>query len=241
MSLVFLFVIWLTYLDIYTGHGRYIVVPDFTNLHISQLDSAVSEHALRYVIIDSIFDKKKAKGIVINQDPYIGSNVKKNRKIYLTITCLQSRKVIFPEIYDLTLRQAVRKLNSLGIEVGHLDYRINLAKNKVLDYNVNGIKVNPGQEIYEGTVVDLVIGKGLSRDYIIVPNLLGLNRVEANIILKSTSLNIGTELFNTDVKDSSLAIIYKQRPPAGNNRKLSIGSSIDLFYKKFEDIKDSIK
>ena len=81
ISLVFLFVIWLTYLDIYTGHDRHIVVPDFTNLHISQLDSVVSEHGLRYVIIDSIFDKKKEKGIVINQDPSIGSNVKNNRKI----------------------------------------------------------------------------------------------------------------------------------------------------------------
>ena len=89
------------------------------------------------------------------------------------------------------------------------------------NYNVNGVKVEPGQEIYEGTIVDLVVGKGLSRDYIIVPNLLGLNRIEANIILKSTSLNVGTELFNTDVQDSSLAIIYKQRPLAGNNRKLS--------------------
>ena len=39
----------------------------------------------------------------------------------------------------------------------------------------------------------------------------------------------------------SLAIIYKQRPPAEKNRKLSMGSSIDLFYKKIEDIKDSIK
>ncbi|MEE2930941.1 MAG: PASTA domain-containing protein [Bacteroidota bacterium] len=229
------------YLDIYTGNNRHIVVPDFSNFNISQLDSVATLHDLRYIIIDSIFDKKQEKGIVVNQDPYVGSYVKKNRRVYLTITCLQNRKVIFPEIYDLTLRQAVRKLNSLGIEVGHLDYRVNLAKNKVLDYSINGIKIEQGKEIYEGTVVDLVVGKGLSRDYIIVPNLVGLNRVEANIIVKSISLNIGTELFNTNVQDSAIAIIYKQRPAADNKRKISMGSSIDLFYKKFKEIKDSIK
>ena len=32
-------------------------------------------------------------------------------------------------------------------------------------------EINQGQELYEGTVVDLVIGKGLGAGYIIVPNL----------------------------------------------------------------------
>ena len=158
-------------------------------------------------------------------------NVKKNRKIYVTITCLKNRKVIFPDIYDLTLRQAVHKLKNLGLQIGHLDYRPNLAKNKVIGYYVNGNNIIPGLELYEGTIVDLIIGKGLSSNYITVPNLIGLNRFEANIVLKSNSLNLGTEFFNTDILDSSLAIVYKQLPESNNNRKVKIGSSIDLFYK----------
>ena len=56
--------------------------------------------------------------------------------------------------------------------------------------------------------------------------------MEANIILKSTSLNIGSEIFEIYVNDSSSAIVYKQIPEGNDNNTLNIGSVIDLFYKK---------
>ena len=225
-----LFIGWLKYLDYYTLHNKYIQVPDFNNLPISALDSMVEANDIRYVIIDSIFDKNKEKGIVIKQDPYPLTNVKRNRKIYLIINSLQSKTVEFPDIYDLSLRQAIRTLKKRGLEVGKLEYRDDIATNKVLDYKINGIKIEIGQELYFGTIIDLVVGKGLSKQSVIVPNLIGLNRMEANIILKSTSLNIGSEIYESSVKDSSLALIYKQFPIGDEDNTLSIGSVIDLFF-----------
>jgi beta-lactam-binding protein with PASTA domain len=142
---------------------------------------------------------------------------------------LQTRKVIFPDIYDLSLRQAIRKLNKNGLEVGELEYRANIATNKVLDYKINGIKIEIGQELYIGTIVDLIVGKGLGKESVIVPNLIGLTRMEANIILKSTSLNIGSEIFSS-VEDSTSAVIYKQSPIGNDHNTLNIGSAIDLFF-----------
>ena len=229
ITLVFLFVGWLKYLDYYTMHDKYIKVPDFNNMLTMQLDSVVEAHNIRYEIIDSIFDRSKARGIVVNQNPEPFTDVKKNRKIYLTINSLQTRKVVFPDIYDLSLRQAIRKLNNNELEVGELEYRANIATNKVLDYKINGIKIEIGQELYVGTIVDLVVGKGLSSESVIVPNLIGLTRMEANIILKSISLNIGSEIC-TLVEDSVLAIIYKQYPKSDSENKINIGSSIDLYF-----------
>ena len=54
--LVFLFFIWLKYLDLYTDHNDLITVPDFNGIDIVKLDSVVDSHLLRYQIIDSIFD-----------------------------------------------------------------------------------------------------------------------------------------------------------------------------------------
>ena len=71
-----------------------------------------------------------------------------------------------------------------------MEYRANIATNKVLDYKINGIKIEIGQELYVGTVIDLVVGKGLGKESVIIPNLIGLTRMEANIIIKSLSLNI---------------------------------------------------
>ena len=230
ITLVFLFLGWLKYLDYYTMHGKYIKVPDFNNMLITQLDSIVEANNIRHEIIDSIFDRSRAKGIVVNQNPDPFTDVKKNRKIYLTINSLQTRKVVFPDIYDVSLRQAIRKLNQNGLEVGKLEYRANIATNKVLDYNINGIKILIGQELYVGTIVDLVVGEGLGKESVIVPNLIGLTRMEANIILKSRSLNIGSEILKFSVEDSISAVIYKQFPIGNDDNTLNIGSAIDLFF-----------
>jgi len=228
--LILLFVGWLKYLAIYTNHDDFILIPELYDIEISSLDSLVYSYGLRYEIIDSIFDKSKLKGVVVNQDPLPNTKVKQNRKIYLTINSLQTRKVYFPDIYDLTLRQAVRNLKINGLEVGKLIYRSDLATNKILNYKVNGINIEIGQELYHGTTVDLVVGKGLSNEKILVPNLIGLLKTEANIILKSTSLNIGLEYFNPAVVDSNSATIYKQYPTYTDGKEISIGSALDLYF-----------
>jgi len=230
ITLILLFLLWLKYLDFYTNHDDFINVPDFNEIHISSLDSIVEANNLRYEIIDSIFDKSKQKGVVVDQDPLANMGVKESRKIYFTINSLQSRKVKFPDIYDLTLRQAVRKLNKNGLEVGELKYKSDIATNKVLDFKVNGIKVEAGQELYHGAIIDLIVGKGLSNEKVIIPNLIGLSRVEANTVLKSTSLNIGFEHFKNDVLDSNTAVIYKQYPVLNDEDKINIGASIDLYF-----------
>lgn len=232
LSLPLFFFVWLQFISFYTMHNDYLKVPDCTGVHISALDSLIAANNMRYVIIDSIVDMSKEKGIVVHQDPLPFTDVKKNRRIYLTINATLTRKVVCPDIYDFTLRQAVHKLKTVGLKVGKLEYKADLAKNKILSYKVNGMEIIQGQELYEGTIVDLVVGKGLSNDKVIVPNLIGLSREEANIVLKSTSLNIGAEVFNGSDADTTMLLIVKQRPKSDNKRMVNIGATIDLFYGK---------
>jgi len=229
LTLILLFLLWLKYLDFYTKHDKYIQVPNFQGIHINSLDSLVDEFSLRYTIIDSIFDKSKRRGIVVSQDPEAKSYVKENRKIYLTINFLKNRKVIFPDIYDLTLRQAVRVLKRNGLKVGNLVYRKDIATNKVLGFKINGISIVPGQSLYHGTVIDLVLGRSVIKEEVIVPDLIGLTSVEANIIIKSSSLNVGKEFYRNNVTDSTNATIYMQFPAPNDQSLISLGSSIDLY------------
>ena len=110
VTLFLFFLIWLKWLDFFTNHNHFIEVPDFTNIHINDLDNFVSLHNLKYEIIDSVSYKYSEKGVVISQDPLPSSNVKRHRKIYLTINSLKTSKVYLPDIFDLTLREAVNKL-----------------------------------------------------------------------------------------------------------------------------------
>ena len=231
ITLPLLFFIYLKFLDIYTLHDRYITVPDYSGYKLAQLDSISEKNKLRYVIIDSISDLNQPKGIVINQEPKPKTKVKKKRRIYLTVTETNTSIVQFPDVYDLTLRQALRKIEIVGLKVGKLEYRSDIATNKILDFNVNGISIYANQEILKGTVVNLVVGRGLSDEYVIVPDLIDLNRVAAHIVLKTSSLNIGTEFYDENVVDSSNAVIYKQTPPYDNQNQLKLGSTIDIFFK----------
>ena len=223
------FFLWLKYIDIYTHHDEHIVLPDFYGVHIQDLDSVCQELDLRYIIIDSVFNKKVEKGTILEQDPIVGTNVKENRRIYFTINALHNKIVTFPYITDLSLRQAVRKLENLGLVVGELEYKPDLAKNVVLNQKVNGIKIKAGQELFVGTTVDLVIGSGLSDKTTSIPNLLGLNLQKAQTEIKVASLNFGAVMFDEGITDSANAVVYKQNPKVNEKRKVKLGTSIDIY------------
>ncbi len=223
------FFLWIKYIDIYTHHDEHIVLPDFYGVHIQDLDSVCQELDLRYVIIDSVFNKKEEKGIVLEQDPRAGTNVKENRRIYFTINALQNKVITFPYITDLSLRQTVRKLESLGLVVGELEYKPDLAKNVVLNQKVNGIQIKEGQELFLGTIVDLVIGSGLSDKTTSIPNLLGLNLQKAQTEIKVASLNLGAVIFDEGIIDSTNAMVYKQNPELNEKIKVKLGTSIDIY------------
>lgn len=223
------FYLWLKYIDFYTLHDEYIVLPDFYGVDIHDLDSVCMELDLRYVIIDSVFNKTIEKGCVLEQDPIAGTKVKENRRVYFTINALQNKIVIFPYITDLSLRQTVRKLENIGLVVGNLEYKPDLAKNVVLNQTVNGIKIQAGQELFVGTAVDLVIGSGLSDKTTNIPNLLGLNLQKAKTEIKVASLNLGAVIFNEGITDSSTAVVYRQNPKVNEKSRVKLGASIDIY------------
>ena len=233
-AVLFLFLLFLglfKFLDHYTEHNRFLKVPNFKNLHINALDSIFKNNELRYEVIDSVFDKQKSKGVVVNQYPPSNTDVKKNRKIFLTINSVKNKIVRFPDIFDLTLRQAVTSLKKNGFEIGKLQYKSDIAINKVLECKLNGIALQIGQELQHGSIIDLIVAKGLSSETVLLPNLVGLSKLEANIILKSNSLNLGLLYYDEEVKDSSYAIIYSQYPKFSEEIEVNLGSSVDLFFR----------
>ena len=75
-----------------------------------------------------------------------------------------------------------------------------------LDFNVNGISIFAGQEILKGTVVNLVVGRGLSEEYVVVPDLIGLNQTNIKFVKKFLNvkkyINSGLRKFAYEVRTS---------------------------------------
>ena len=227
-----LLIVVLFYLKLYTNHDNTIKLPDYSGIFIDDVDSLLKKQSLRYVVIDSIFNKEKEPGSIIDQDPKPGINVKENRRIYLTIIAKKRQQIAMPYLIDLTHRSAIAKLKGLGLVVGDLSYVPNLAKNAVLKQKVAGEEVEAGVYLPVGTKVDLVLGDGLSEIQVELPFLEGLTYEDAELVLQLSSLNIGLAVFDVSVTDSSKAVVYRQRPVAREGRLIKLGRPVDIFLRE---------
>ncbi|HMT29766.1 MAG TPA: PASTA domain-containing protein [Bacteroidia bacterium] len=225
------------WLNTYTRHGSSVSVPDLKGMQKDKLDEFLQFKNLKYKISDStIFDLSQPPGTVIEQDPQPNEKVKEDRTIYLSITRSTPPGVKIPELLDNSLRQAEAILRSYGLIRGQLIYKPDLAKNAVLEMQIDGRSVKPGEEVTKGTVIDLVLGDGFGNTKVPVPQLFNLTLDEAMFVINASSLNIGAIVFDSSVRDSTKAKVYKQFPLHDAEAAISQGESIDLFLTQSESV-----
>lgn len=239
-----LFWILLSWLKSSTNHGEMIKVPDFKSLKIVELDQFIIDKNIRYQIVDSIYDAQSPQGTVVKQEPESGAEVKENRIIFLYVTSVLPPSIQMPKLIDRSLRQASSMIISYGLKMAPPKFVPDQCANCVLDQLVKGKKIAPGEIIAKGTVIQLVVGKGLSDEEVGVPCLYGLTRKQAMAKLTENSLAVGVIRFD-EPKDSLLSKVYKQSPSCGKETSINLGSSVDLFLSadknKIPNISDTLR
>jgi len=226
---VMILLIWMNF---YTRHGQARPVPNFVGLTMEQTTRLARKSKLRYQIIDSIYTTTVPRGCIAEQNPKPGFKVKKWRNIVLTINAFHPEMVAMPNLVDLPLRQAKALVESSGLEVGLLKYRPDLSIDVVIDQQYNGRNIPEGDSIQKGSVVDLILGKGLSNQRTPVPDLLGLKLDPAKNKIQVSSLNLGTFVYDNTIKngaDTLKAFVYKQIPEFKEDATLQLGSAIYLW------------
>lgn len=235
-SVAVLLVVFIWYfLRSYTRHDQLLELPNLKGLTISEADSVLTLKSLNFVVIDSVFSLELPPLTVIEQNPLAGNFVKENRRIYLTIISKNKKQVQMPNLIDLTLRRALSKLNTIGLKVGEMIFVPDVAKNVVLKQEANGQVVESGSLLTIGSSVDLTVGDGLSDVMVEMPNLNGLTLEDATILLQMQSINLGMVSFDTRVKDSANAVIYRQRPSFDENPLINLGMNVDIYLKNPEN------
>jgi len=229
VGLVMMLLIWLNF---YTRHGQARPVPDFFGLTMEQTAKLVKKSRLRYQVIDSVYTTVVPRGCVAEQNPKPGFKVKKWRNIVLTINAFHPEMVAMPNLVDLPLRQAKALIESSGFEIGLLKYRPDLSIDVVIDQLYNGKNIPEGDSLQKGSVVDLVLGKGLSNQRTPVPDLIGMNLEPARNKILVSSLNLGTYIYDNTIingEDTLKAFVYKQNPEYKDDASLQLGSAIYLW------------
>ena len=221
------------FLSIRTRHGKEITVPDLSDMSVRDAGSTAHAANLKVIVSDSIYMKRIPRGAVVSQLPRAGSKVKPGRKIALTVNSQVPKKVTMPNLIHVSLRQAKAELSAKGLVLGRLNYVSDIATNNVLKQQYKGRDIEPGKQLYSGSVIDLVLGLNGADAMTYVPNLHGYKYLSAIDAIQDNSLNVSAVVFDKEVRsyaDSMAATVYSQRP-AATGSPVVMGTSVTVYLK----------
>jgi len=236
--LLFLLIFFAT-LSWLTGHGKIQRVPSITGQNIVAATKTLEAAGFDVVIQDSVFIDTLAKQAVVRQIPEAESIVKNGRTIYLTINRTVAPQVEMPNLAGFSVKSAEMYLISLGLRMGEISYRPDIARNAVLEQLLGDRAIAPGTKIPIGTVINFVLGSGEGMGDIEVPQLVGLTFEAGKMMLQTMNINLGAVVAVTPITDSAAAFIIRQSPAALSDsldmsgfklpNKMKPGQLMDLF------------
>jgi beta-lactam-binding protein with PASTA domain len=150
----------LIWLNIYTKHGKQIQVPDVKGLSVEEATPFFHNQSLNYIVIDSMFVKNAAPGSILETIPPIGTSVKEGRIIYLTVNSTSVRKLIIPDVIDMSQRQGLAMLRSIGFESINIKNIPGAYRNLVIGLETRGKTLQPGDKVSGDTPLTLLISSG---------------------------------------------------------------------------------
>jgi len=212
---------------LYARQGQEFVLPDMVGADIEDM-RADNSLAVEYVIVDSVYNEHDAGGRILTQDPKGGTMVKKGRKVYVTITAYAADKTFLPDLCDLSLRQAVSQLYSMGLQGGELRFVESPDRNAVLSLSQNGRTLQAGQEVSRGSRIDMVVGLGDEGGYAVVPFVIGKTAKEARREILASSMNVSREVYDAGASRAN-AVVYRQVPGYTGITRFPLGAEVTLY------------
>lgn len=213
-----------------TRHGARCTVPDFSGIALADAEQLAKKHDLELHINDSLFVPAYEGGIILDQLPKGGVEVKPGRTVYITINSFRQKMVPVPYVASRSLRQAKNMLEIAGLEIKELIYRPDMATNYVLEefYERQQILADSHIEAEMGSGITLYVGVEPSENNTFVPQVVGLSLHDAKGRLWESGLNVGKVIYEEGINllNQKQARVYAQSNPA--EQGLALGTPVDL-------------
>ncbi|WP_236980181.1 PASTA domain-containing protein [Membranihabitans maritimus] len=221
----------------YTRHGEKMVLPNFVEMPMNEVLKLAKNKSLQIVVEDSLFEVGTPGGIVLDQNPLKNSEVKKGRKVYVTVSKYTPDKIKVEQIPELYGKDFERKKNELEqsfeltSEIVGYEYDQG-APDQILKvmYKGNTIISREGRknniEIEKGDILQFILSKNIG-GAIVMPDLICKTYSEATFYVENLNLVIGEITKDGLLEDEYGAFIYDQLPDAGEN--ILTGDTIQIF------------
>lgn len=147
-------------LELYTRHGKEVIVPKLVNMAGKDASLILEENNLVMEITDSGYNKRLPAGCILTQSPAPGMKVKPGHIIYVTVNSPSSPTFAIPDIIDnSSYREAEAKLRAMGFKllpakriVGERDWLYGII--------CRGRRLSTGDRVSIETPLTLLIGNG---------------------------------------------------------------------------------
>ncbi len=232
VSLLVLFVLLVSLLlNIFTRHNSYRGVPDFSGYTMEEARELAKKDKLRLEIDDSLYVPLMDPGVILEQKPAAGTQVKSRRRIFVTVNSFRQKMVDVPYVPGYSLRQAKNILETAGLGIEKLVYEDNIATNYVLKQYVGDREVvrrEPVRAEYGSDVV-LIVGRKPDAERVAVPRVAGATLRDAESRLLESGLNVGRPVNDNGInpRNQHTARVYRQSPE--QNSYAELGSTVTLY------------
>ncbi len=141
---------------IISGGKEMALVPNLLGMSIRDARMQLIKSNMTLGRVDYAYTDSAKDGTIFQQSP--PPNLKTSTSTLVTVTISQGPllgRVVVPDLSKLSLSDAIAKLNSVGLQVGKVNYQNGTPENQVLDqYPESGELVN------QGATVDLFVARG---------------------------------------------------------------------------------
>lgn len=241
---IIIILLFLQSLDWMTMHGKTLTIPSVTGKSFAEATDILENQGFDVTIQDSVFVDTAKPLLVLRQFPEADATVKSNRTVYLTINRAIPPLIEMPNLEGMTFRSAELAIKQYGLNLKDTVYKMNMARNAVLEVQYEGEHIKAGTKIHMGSAITLVLGSGVGSEEFRVPDLFGLSLGEAKIVLESMGLILGT-VVPVDLAGNQNAYVNGQRPDVltldGRPNLMRGGQIVDLFVQGEKPVRDTTR
>lgn len=167
------------------------------------------------------FSDKYAAGTVIRQLPYGGSETKEGRRIYLTLS-QGSEMMPMIDLLGMPVREARIQLMRVGFDLGEIEYDYN---DTIMRDLVYAQSIPPKVGARPATTVDVMVSRGPSTRFTMMPNLISLDVEQARVRLQNAGLVLGIIRYKDDPSYLPNTVIEQTISPYS---QVAQGAAIDV-------------
>jgi len=231
--LLLLLLLFLGSLSLLTRHGKTMKIPSVTGISFAEAKKTLETQGFEVQIQqDSVYNDTLPPLQVVKQFPEADDLVKVNRTVYLTLNRAEAPFINMPNLVSMSFRTAEMILRQYGLKLEDTVFKLDFAKNSVLQQLYKGENIKPGVKIQQGSAITLVLGNGIGGAGFLVPDLTGLNYRQARSWFDSSGVILGSVVIDKDVTDTAGAFVYRQNPEPYNDGRpnpIRSGQSMDIW------------